>query len=153
MSEPTPRAGRRLEGPGGTPGGLGEALGGLAMIAVGIYLVFDHVTVQTSFWHFFGGPSTSFGVTLLPLLVGIGALIFNGRSALGWVLLAGGVLLILVGIFMNLDVYFRPTSLTNTIFMFGLIAGGVGLFARGLRPHAPRGLDQAAGSGPESGTK
>jgi hypothetical protein len=25
--------GRKFEGPGGTPGGLGEALGGLAMIA------------------------------------------------------------------------------------------------------------------------
>jgi uncharacterized protein len=57
---------------------------------------------------------------------------------LGWVLLVGGVLLILVGILMNLDIYFRPTSLWNTIFMFGLIGGGVGLFARGLRPHRPR---------------
>ena len=36
---------------------------------------------------------------------------------------------------MNLDMYFRPTSLINTILMFGLIGGGVGLFAKGLRPH------------------
>jgi hypothetical protein len=129
---------KKFEGPGGTPGGLGETLAGLAMIAVGIYIVFDHVTVHTSFWRFFGSPGQSFGITLVPLLVGIGALFFNGGSMLGWVLLVGGVLLILVGILMNLDIYFRPTSLWNTIFMFGLIGGGVGLFARGLRPHRPR---------------
>jgi hypothetical protein len=126
---------RKFEGPGGTPGGLGEALAGLVMIAVGVYIVFDHVTVHTSFWRFFGTPGQSFGLTLLPLLVGVGALFFNGRSILGWVLLVGGVALILLGILLNLDIYFRPTSLWNTILMFGLIGGGVGLFAKGLRPH------------------
>ena len=126
--------GKRFEGPGGTPGGLGGALGGLAMIAAGVYLVFSHVTVHTSFWRFLGTPGQSFGLTLLPLLVGIGALFFNGSSRIGWVLLVGGVLLILAGVLMNLDVYFQPTSLWNTILMFGLIGGGVGLFAKGLRP-------------------
>jgi hypothetical protein len=129
------KAGKKFEGPGGTPGGLGETLAGLAMIAVGVYIVFSHVTVHTSFWRFFGSPGQSFGLTLLPLLVGIGALFFNGGSILGWVLLVGGVLLILTGILMNMDIYFRPTSLWDTILMFGLIGGGVGLFARGLRPH------------------
>lgn len=126
---------RKFEGPGGTPGGLGETLAGLVMIAVGVYIVFDHVTVHTGFWRFFGTPGQSFGLSLLPLLVGVGALFFNGKSLLGWVLLVGGVALILIGILMNLDIYFRPTSLWNTLLMFGLIAGGVGLFAKGLRPH------------------
>jgi hypothetical protein len=130
--------GKKFEGAGGTPGGVGEALVGMGLIAVGLYLVFSHVTVYTSFWRLLGTPGQSFGLTLLPLLVGIGALFFNGRSVLGWVLLVGGVLLILVGILMNLDIYFQPTSLWNTIFMFGLIGGGVGLFAKGLRPHRPR---------------
>ena len=130
--------GRKFEGPGGTPGGLGEALGGLAMIIAGVYIVFSHVTVHTSFWRFFGSPGQSFGLTLLPLLIGIGALFFNGSSVIGWTLLVGGVLLILTGILMNLDIYFQPTSLWTTIFMFGLIGGGIGLFAKGLRPQKPR---------------
>ena len=128
--------GRRFEGPGGTPGGLGEFLIGLVMMAVGIYLVFDHVTVTTSPWRFFGGTGTSFGVTLMPLLIGVGALFFNGRSVIGWGLTVIGMALILVGVLMNLDVYFRPTTLWMTIFMFGLIAGGLGLIAKGLRPHS-----------------
>src|SRR5215831_1382044 len=109
---------KKFEGPGGTPGGAGEVLVGLIMMAVGVYIVFDHVTVHTSFWRFLGSPGTSFGLTLLPLL--------------------GGIVLILAGVLMNLDVYFRPTSLWGTIVMFGLIVAGLGVFARGLRPHSPR---------------
>ena len=44
--------------------------------------------------------------------------------------------LILTGVLMNMDIYFRPTSLWGTIIMFGLIVAGLGVFARGLRPHA-----------------
>jgi hypothetical protein len=121
--------------PGGTPGGAGSFFAGLIMMAVGVYLVFDRVTVHTSFWRFFGGPQQSFGVTLLPLLVGVGFLTFDGKSVLGWLLSVGGLALILTGVLMNLDIYFQPTSLWATLVMFGLIAGGVGLFAKGLRPH------------------
>jgi hypothetical protein len=130
--------GRKFEGPGGTPGGLGEFLIGLVMMAIGIYLVFDHVTVTTSPWRFFGSAGTSFGVTLMPLLIGVGALFFNGRSVIGWGLTFIGMALILIGVLMNLDIYFRPTTLWMTIFMFGLIAGGLGLIAKALRPHATR---------------
>jgi hypothetical protein len=63
----------------------------------------------------------------------------NGKSLLGWLLAAGGILFILAGVLMNLDIYFQPTSLWATIVMFALIAGGLGLFAKSLRPHrAPR---------------
>ena len=121
--------------PGGTPGGAGSFLVGLVLMAAGVFMVFERVTVHTSFWRFFGSPQTSFGVTLLPLLVGIGLLARDGKSVLGWVLAVGGIVLILVGVLMNLDIYFQPTSLTATIIMFGLITAGIGLFARGLRPH------------------
>jgi hypothetical protein len=127
--------GRTKFQPGGTPGGGGSFLAGLVMMGVGIYMVFDRVTVHTSFWRFFGGAQTSFGVTLLPLLAGVGFLAFNGKSFLGWLLAGGGMVLILVGVLMNLDIYFQPTSLFATIVMFALIAGGLGLFAKGLRPH------------------
>jgi hypothetical protein len=121
--------------PGGTSGGAGEFLVGLVMMAVGIYLVFDHVTVHTSYWHFFGSARSSFGATLVPLLAGIGLLSFNGRSILGWILAVGGIFAILAGVLMNLDMYFQPTSLWMTLVMFGLIACGLGLFVRALRPH------------------
>ncbi len=120
-------------GAGGTPGGVGEFLGGVVMAAVGGYLLSNQVQVTTSYWHFWG--ASAFGLTLLPLLVGIGVLFFNGRSVLGWLLTVVGVAIILAGILMNMDIYFRQTSLFNTLVMLGLLAGGIGLVARSLRAH------------------
>jgi hypothetical protein len=64
-------------------------------------------------------------------------LFFNGRSVLGWALTAIGTLIILAGIVANLHLYFQPTSLFDTLLMLGLLAGGLGLIARSLRPQGP----------------
>ena len=45
----------------------------------------------------------------------------------------GGVVIILAGVLMHMDIYFRQTSLFNTLVMLGLLFGGVGLVARSLR--------------------
>jgi hypothetical protein len=92
-----------------------------------------------------GGLANGFGLTLLPMLVGVGILFFNGRSIFGWVLTLGGIGFILLGILMNMDIYFRPTSLWNTILMLVLIAGGLGFIFRSLRPHGNRSSKPAAG--------
>jgi hypothetical protein len=122
------------KGAGGTSGGVGQFFLGLAMAVAGAYLITNQVTVSSGFWGYFG-PHT-FGLTLLPLAFGIGMLFFDGKSVIGWVLTVGGAVVIFVGILANLQVYFRPTSLYNTIVMLVLLAGGIGLVARSLRPYA-----------------
>jgi hypothetical protein len=122
-----------LRGAGGTAGGVGRFFVGLAMAVAGAYLLTSQVTVSTGFWGFVG-PHT-FGLSLLPLVVGAGVLFFDGKSTLGWVLTAGGALLIFLGILMNLRIYFEPTSLFNTVVMLVLLAGGLGLIARSLKPY------------------
>jgi hypothetical protein len=129
-------------GAGGTPGGVGEFLLGVVMAAAGGYLLLNQVQVTTSFWHFWGG--SSFGLALLPLLIGVGLLFFNGRSAVGWVLSIAGLAIILAGILMNLDIYFRQTSLFNTLVMLVLLAGGLGLIARSVRAHGTTEREQPA---------
>lgn len=124
----------KFKGPGGTPGGGGEFLLGLLMAGIGAYLFLSRVQVHTSFWRF-GGMDNSFGVSLMPLLFGIGILFFNGSSKLGWLLSVGGFLFIIVGVIMNLDIFFERTSLVHTLVMLGLFAGGLGLIARSLRAH------------------
>ena len=120
-------------GAGGTKGGVGEFLTGLMMAVAGAYLLTNQVTVTTNYWQFWGVPA--FGLTLVPLCVGIGMLAFNGKSVFGWLLTMSGAVIILAGVIMRLDIYFRPTSLFNTIFMLVLLAGGIGLVARSLRSH------------------
>ncbi len=121
----------RLERPGGTRGGLGTFLLGLVMAAAGGYLILDQVQVTTGYWHWWG--RNTFGLTLVPLLIGIGLLFNNGKSLVGRLLAAGGTVVILAGILTSMDVYFRPTSLYNTMIMLILFVGGLGLMARALR--------------------
>ena len=127
-------------GAGGTPGGVGEFLVGVVMAAAGGFLLFNQVQVTTSFWHFWGG--NSFGLAMLPLLVGIGLLFFNGRSWIGWLLSIAGLAIILAGILMNMDIYFRPTSLFNTVTMLVLLAGGLGLVANAEHYATPNLLER-----------
>jgi len=103
------------------------------MVAVGGYLLLNQVTVTTGFWAFWG--YNAFGLTLLPLLGGIGWLFFDGRSVFGWLLVTLGAAIILAGVIVNLQIYFRPTSLFNTLIMLGLLAGGIGVIGRSLRSH------------------
>ena len=121
-----------LRGAGGTEGGIGTFLIGFAMAVAGAYLLTNQVTVTSGYWRIWG--YNGFGLTLLPLVVGIGFLFFDGKSIAGWVLTLAGAVILFVGIIMNLDIYFRPTSLFNTILMLVLLLGGIGLVARSLRP-------------------
>lgn len=124
---------KSFRGAGGTRGGVGEFLLGLGMAVAGAYILTQRVTVSSGYWTMWG--YNAFGLSLLPFLFGVGILFFNGRSVAGWLLTFAGVVIILAGVIMNLGIYFRPTSLFNTIVMLTLLAGGVGLIARSLRAH------------------
>jgi hypothetical protein len=118
-------------GAGGTPGGTGQFIVGLVMVVAGGYLILNQVQVTTSSWRF--GQYGGFGLTLLPLLAGIGILFYSGKSVIGWLLTIAGTAIILASILMNMDIYFRQTTLFNTIVMLGLLFGGLGILARSLR--------------------
>ena len=124
---------------GGTSGGLGSFLLGLTMTCLGGYLLSNQVMVGSSYWNFYGG--NTFGITLIPMLFGIGILFFSGRSVIGWLLTACGALFILAGVIANLHIYFRPASLFDTIVMLVLVVGGLGLIARAMLPHRTNGID------------
>lgn len=120
-----------MKGAGGTTGGVGMFFGGAALVLGAGYLLLTRVSVISGGWHFYG--YNAFGLSLFPLLIGIGMLFYNGRSLLGWLLTIGGAFIILLGIVANLRIYFQPTSLFDTVLMLGALAGGIGLIARSLR--------------------
>jgi hypothetical protein len=120
-----------MTGAGGTNGGVGTFLAGAAMVVAGGYLLLARVSVTSGSWSIYGYDA--FGLSLVPLLVGIGVLFYNGRSIAGWLLTGAGTIIIFAGIIANMRIYFRPTSLFDTLMMLGLLAGGLGLVARSLR--------------------
>lgn len=127
---------RTLTDVGGTPGGIGEFVIGFVMACVGGYLLSNQVRIVGSYWSFYG--ANTFGVTLIPMLLGVALLFWNGKSVIGWVLTAGGFLFILAGVIANMHIYFQPTTLFNTIVMLVLLVGGLSLIARSLAAHDTR---------------
>lgn len=121
----------RLRRPGNTDGGLGMFILGLVMAVGGGYLFLDRVTVVSSTWRMWG--MSGFGLSLVPLLFGVFLLFLDGRSILGWLLTIAGVTIIFAGVLTNLDIFFRPTSLFQTLLMLILLVGGLALIARSLR--------------------
>ena len=126
-------------GAGGTPGGIGTFLLGFALACAGAWLLTDQVVVSGDY--FVSGfmlpivnhRMNSFGLSLIPFIIGIGFLFFDGKSFAGWLLTIAGLVIILAGILMSLHIYFRPTSLFNTLVMLVLLFGGLGLIFRSLK--------------------
>ncbi len=131
-----------MKGAGGTQGGVVQFFVGLALAVGGAYLLAQRVSVTSGFWSLFGGHT--FGLSLLPLVVGAGVLSYDGRSRVGWVLTVAGVLIVFLGILLNLRIYFEPTSLFDTLLMLVLLAGGIGLVARSLRPQGSASSERPA---------
>jgi hypothetical protein len=120
-----------ISGAGGTPGGIGQFLLGFALAVAGGWLLANQVVVSGGSWMLWG--YSSFGISLIPFVLGVALLFFNGRSVPGWLLLVAGLVIIVAGVLANLRVYFVATSLFNTLLMLVLLFGGIGLIARSLR--------------------
>jgi hypothetical protein len=113
--------------------GLGTLVLGFILAAAGTYFLTNQVQVGAGplgGWAWFG--PISFGLLLVPLLLGVALLCFNGRSPIGRLLVAGGAVLLLASVLDTLRITFRPTSLFNTLMMLGLSVAGIGLMARTL---------------------
>ena len=126
---------RTIRDAGGTPDGLTTFVLGFIMICLGGYFLSNQLSVAGSYWNFYG--TSPFGLTLVPLLFGVGLLFWKSRSLAGWILTVAGALFILAGVIANMHIYFQPTSLFTTLVMLILLVGGLGLIARSLRPHKP----------------
>lgn len=120
-----------ISGAGGTPGGIGQFLLGFALAVAGGWLLTNQVVVSGGSWILWG--YNSFGVSLIPFVLGVALLFFNGRSVVGWLLLLAGLVIIIAGVLVNLRIYFVTTSLFNTLLMLVLLFGGIGLIVRSLR--------------------
>src|SRR3954470_6531503 len=129
----------KWHGAGGTPGGIGLFFLGFAMACAGGWLLTNHVTVSSQFAAYgFMVPvvnyhMNAFGLSLIPFIIGIGFLFYDGKSLTGWLLTVGGLSIILVGILLSLHIYFQPTSLFNTLLMLVLLFGGLGLVLRSFK--------------------
>ncbi len=137
----------KMQGAGGTPGGVGSFILGFLMMCMGFYLLMQSIIVTRSFglgmglfhFAFFGGPVIiTSGMILIPLVFGIGMVFYNSRSVLGWALAIGSLAALVAGVLMNLQITIRTMTLFDLITILVLFIGGIGLFLRSLRSHGWR---------------
>ena len=111
--------------------GLVYFIVGMALMAGGLFMIFQNTIISTNFTLMdILGFTPPTGIIILPLLIGIAALFFNGKSVIGWVLVILGIVTILLGLLMGLRMTFRPVTLYQGILMFGMTAAGAGLFLK-----------------------
>ena len=127
-------------GAGGTPGGIGHFLIGFFMMSAGFYLLLSNIVV-TNAWNGFslglyqlGTFNVTSGAILIPIIIGIGCVFFNGRSILGWLLCGGGLAALIAGVIMSTHFHFKSISLFDLLVILILAFGGLGLILRSLRP-------------------
>jgi hypothetical protein len=154
-------AGNRYEprGSGGSAGGVGQFLTGLAMTLVGLWLFFDSVRLTTNQMGFltrlFGGghgalETTSMGILFIPFFIGVVALFYDARMKWAWGLTLLGIAILAIEIVSRMRFY-MDGKVTHFLMMMVLFAGGTGLMIRSYLP-AKRALDESsAESDRESG--
>jgi hypothetical protein len=105
--------------------GAGALTLGLGLVAVSLFMFFENVQISGGLYHRLGLGLRGFGWSLLPLLFGVGWIIFQPRGIGGWALAALGLAIIFFEILGSLTFYFRPVSLITVLIM--LVPGAVGL--------------------------
>ncbi len=79
------------------------------------------------------GLGDSFGLLLIPLVIGVCLLFALRNQRWGWFLVLASVAALAVGVLQTLSMRFQPTTLWNLLTMMALIGSGGGLMFRSLR--------------------
>lgn len=116
--------------------------GGMCLVMVGFFLLFQHVKVMSGYFSWWGlSPGSSIGMLFIPLLIGIGWIFYNSKSMWGWILSAVSLLTMVFTIISGLRVYFEPISVLGMIFMLLPFSLGCAMILQGMG--GPKGVELA----------
>ncbi|WP_448547031.1 hypothetical protein [Thalassotalea fusca] len=131
-----------MRGAGGTSGGLGHFFIGLAMMCGGFYLLFNAITVSSTFgmssrlygFNALGGSyNITSGTIMLPFIFGIGLIFYNGKNIVGWILTLGSLTALIFGVISSIRFSFKTMTSFDLLVILVLAIGGLGLFLRSLK--------------------
>lgn len=129
-----------MRGAGGTQGGLGEFLLGLAMFCGGGYLFLDSIQVHSGHgvggaMYQVGGVGVTTGMILLPFALGVGMIFYNARSPIGWLVAGGSLVALGAGVIARAQLHFQHMTAFSLLTILVLMVGGLAIVLRSLRDH------------------
>ncbi|HEY9871396.1 MAG TPA: hypothetical protein V6D08_19720 [Candidatus Obscuribacterales bacterium] len=108
-------------------------IGGFALLLLGIFMVMHHVQVGTGVMSWFGFGGRGFGLIMIPLVLGIGFLIYDYKNRFGWVITAASLALVLFAVLSQLVMWFPHISLLGLLLMLLPFGAGGAFIARGIQ--------------------
>jgi len=127
-----------MRGAGGTNGGELTFLIGLAMMIAGFYLLLSSIVINTSIGfgmrlYGIGAYSITSGMLMIPFIFGVIFIFYDSKKYIGWVLCAGTIVALIVGVLARSQFTFASMSAFDLLLILILSFGGLGLFIRSLR--------------------
>ncbi len=123
-------------GAGGSPGGVGLFLLGVAMTIAGGYLLLTSLRVVNGLWgglFGIGGFRVTGGMVMIPFIIGVGIIFYDRTKWYGWLLAVGSLLALIVGAIASVRFSFANMSAFELIVILVLLFGGIGILVRSLR--------------------
>lgn len=108
---------------------------GAALLAAGLYWLFNSVEVSSSWWggyYSVGNFQMPTGMVIVPLLIGVFWAVIKPESFLAKACIVVGIVIIVASIIASVRFTMRSTSLYNYAIMMIMIVAGAGLLARVL---------------------
>lgn len=118
-----------------------QFFGGIGLILLGLFLLFNHVHVTSGYGYFWGGSGNHIGYMMFPFLLGVGWIFYNAKSVWGWLISAVSIVMIVFSIISGLRIWFAPISMIDLIIMLVPFAIGAGWVLKGMG--GPKGVDEA----------
>jgi hypothetical protein len=117
--------------------------GGIALILTGLFMFFNHVKVGTPFMALLGGGwagSGGIGLLFIPLMVGIGWLIYDSKNKIAWLLTAASCAIVVFSVLASITMQFPQLSFLGLVMMLLPFAAGGALLLKGMG--GPKGIEQ-----------
>jgi hypothetical protein len=118
-----------------------QFFGGIGLIMVGLFLLFNHVRVTSGYASLWGWSGNSIGYLMLPFLLGVGWIFYNAKSVWGWLISAVSLVMIVFSIISGLRIWFAPISMIDLMIMLVPFAVGAAWVLKGMG--GPKGVDEA----------
>ena len=83
--------------------------GGIGLVAFALITLFQHIRVGTGMLQALGLSGQGFGLLMLPLLVGIGLIVYNPKNKLGYLVLSLTCAIIFYAVLAGLIMTFPPS--------------------------------------------